>query len=204
MNKIVLISLLVVSTLCVSSPSHAFIDNRTAFTMGWVGPHLNLIFGNKGVEVSLGVEASLWILGPNLPEDMTFFGGDVGIEYNFSRQIGVGYAELQVSALTWEVIPVSVGAGVGVVGDGEYGVGLQASFWGNYIGGGMLRLRQFGDVEYSREGSIGVYVKAPYMGFTRSVREEENPPQETSSEPVFDYGFFGAENGDADVTQGIR
>jgi hypothetical protein len=51
-----------------------------------------------------------------------------------------------------------------VVGDGEYGVGLQASFWGNMIGGAMVRFRQFGDAEYSREGSIGAYVKAPYMG----------------------------------------
>jgi hypothetical protein len=137
---------------------------------------------------------------------MSSFGGDAGIEYNFSRQIGVGYAELPVSVLTWEVIPVSVGAGVGVVGDGEYGVGLQASFWGNYIGGGMLRLRHFWDSEYSREGSIGAYVKAPYMGFTHSVGEEEYPPQETFSELGFDYGygFFGAENGDADATQGIR
>ena len=162
MNKIVLISLLVVSTLCVSIPSHAFSDNRTSFTMGWVGPHLNLIFGKNGVEVSLGVEASLWRSVSDVPEDMAFFGGDAGIEYNFSRQIGVGYAELQVSAMTWEMVPVSVGAGVGVVGDGEYGAGLQASLWGNMIGGAMVRFRQFWDTEYYKEGSIGAYVKGPY------------------------------------------
>jgi hypothetical protein len=53
---------------------------------------------------------------------------------------------------------------VGAAIDGEYGVGLQTSLWGNFLGGGMLRFRQFWESEYYREGSIGAYVKAPYWG----------------------------------------
>ena len=63
--------------------------------VGCIGPHLNLHLGERGVEVSLGLETSVWTLLRMDPE--TWVGADAGIEYNFSREIWVQYAELQVS-----------------------------------------------------------------------------------------------------------
>ena len=160
MNKTAFVGLIIVSTLCVSSPAHAggnasvlHVPDFSSVT-GWIGPHLNLHFGGHGVEFSLGLETSVW---KEMSTEM-FVGADAGMEYNFSREIWVPYAELQVGVLGL------AGLSVGLVSDGDYGAGLQTSLWGNAFVGAMVRYRQFWDTEYSREGSIGAYVKAPYMG----------------------------------------
>ena len=121
--------------------------------VGGIGPHLNLHLGERGVEVCLGLETSVWTLLRMSPE--TWVGADAGIEYNFSREIWVQYTEAQVGT-------GMVGVSVGLVSDGDYGAGLQTSLWANIIGGAMVRYRQFWDAQY-RDRSIGAYVKAPYM-----------------------------------------
>ena len=63
-NKIALISLLVVSTLCVSIPSHAWGYGKGPRADLWIGPHFNLHFGDDGVEFSLGLETSVWTEHP--------------------------------------------------------------------------------------------------------------------------------------------
>ena len=95
------------------------------------------------------------------------------------------------------------GVSLGVVGDGEYGVGLQEPLWANMILGVMVRFRQFGGANPYGEGSIGAYVKAPYMGLSNSAGEEENPSEETSPEPWFDYERVVVEEGNLDVAEGI-
>jgi len=40
----------------------------------------------------------------------------------------------------------------------------------------MVRYRQFWDTEYSREGSIGAYVKAPYGELLDELNYEQNSP----------------------------
>ena len=160
MNKTAFVGLIIVSTLCVSSPKHAWGHGQGLWgdfrADLWIGPHLNLHFGDHGVEFSLGVETSVWTepgLGAG-PKPLCL-GADAGIEYNFSREIWVRYAELQAGV-------VLAGLSVGVVSDGDYGAGLQTSLWANIIGGAMVRYRKFWDTQY-RDRSIGAYVKGPYM-----------------------------------------
>ena len=155
MRQVTFISLLVVSTLCITNVANAMMTPRQ---IAWIGPHFNFHFGGAGAGISTGIEASFWGAMATLDSlgNPRYLGGDVGAEYHFLRKKWIGYAEFQVSDALF-------GASVGLAADGDYGVGLQASFWGNYILGTMVRFRQFLGGGYYREGSIGAYVKAPFL-----------------------------------------
>lgn len=125
---------------------------------GWVGPHLNIHFGHKKVEYSIGLEASYWrrvTIRWDQPDQQ--LGVDAGIEYNFSKDKWVRYAELQVGPITL------AGTSFGVVFDEDYGVGWQWSSWVNMFGGAMVRYRWYDEAVDGNEWSLGVYGKLPYL-----------------------------------------
>ena len=137
---------------------------------GWIGPHINLVFGGKSLEFNLGLEASYWtdcigMFGRDacgLDDSSTHYwlvdiakvGLDLGIDYNFTRKKWSKYGEIQVGG-------IFAGSSAGVVFDAEHGTGFQGSLWANWIGGGLIRLRRFRDRD---SYSLGAYLKAPYFG----------------------------------------
>ena len=125
---------------------------------GWVGPHLNIHFGHKKVEYSIGLEASYWrrvSFSSHQPDQQ--LGVDAGIEYNVSKDKWVRYAELQVGPITL------AGTSIGVVFDEDYGVGWQWSSWVNMFGGAIVRHRWYDEALDANEWSLGVYGKLPYL-----------------------------------------
>ena len=138
--------------------------NASGFTIpyqsGWIGPQLNVHFGHGEVEYSVGLEASYWREMQKSDQgvlvDIAQLGVDVGIEYNLSREKWVHYAELQAGVILG-------GTSLGVVLDEEHGVGWQWSSWVNWVAGGMVRCRWFGEAAASDEWSLGASIKAPYL-----------------------------------------
>jgi len=145
--------------LIISLPGVA---NASGFAMprqtGWVGPHLNIHFGHKKVEYSIGLEASFWrrvTIRWDQPDQQ--LGVDAGIEYNFSKGKWARYAELQAGFIAF------TGTSFGVVFDEDYGMGWQWSSWVSMFGGGMVRYRWYDEAVAGNEWSLGVFGKLPYL-----------------------------------------
>ncbi len=129
----------------------------------WIGPHANVHLGHGDPELSLGLELSHWRTwkevmpaGSDPPtSELPMLGVDLGVEYNLSADKWVEYGELQ-----WGII--LAGMSVGVVHDGELGVGAQASLWVNWLAGAMVRFRRFGPSDQEQDWSVALYLKLPF------------------------------------------
>mgnify|MGYP001281623730 CR=1 FL=1 len=129
----------------------------------WIGPRTNVHLGHGDPELSLGLELSHWrtwkeVMGARSdpsPRKGPMLGVDLGLEYNLSADKWVEYSELQVGFAL-------AGMSVGPVHDGEHGVGVQASFWVNFLAGAMVRFRRFGPSDQEQDMSVGLYLALPF------------------------------------------
>jgi hypothetical protein len=128
----------------------------------WIGPHANVHLGHGDPEFSLGLELSHWRTWKQVMKTESdassgypMLGVDFGAEYNLSADKWVEYGELQCGIAL-------AGVSVGPVHDGEHGVGVQASFWVNFLAGAMVRFRRFGPSDGEQDLSVGLYLALPF------------------------------------------
>jgi hypothetical protein len=159
MKKNLSVAALLFSLFCFTNISNASDSMFLPMQAGFAGPLLSVHFVEEDIQISLGLEASYWVM---FHEDMhvngipVLFGADLGVEYNFSAKKWVYYTEGQVGIAL-------LGASFGAVFDREKGIGMQNSFWGNLLLGGMYRLRHFETMESVTDTATGVYLKVPYL-----------------------------------------
>ena len=157
-------TLLLLGLLIITGVSTPWAASASGFTIpyqsGWIGPQLNVHFGQDKVQYSAGLEVSYWRQLESSEQsgwrEVPQLGVDVGIEYNFSRETWLHYGEVQAGIIL-------AGASLGVVFDGEHGAGWQLSSWVNWVVGGMLRYRWFDDAASNNSWSLGGSAKAPYL-----------------------------------------